>query len=132
MCPIRVTASGEDLSGSYTSVFRYQVPELPSLDEFDGNIINNGTVAANVFASMSIAHGNSSYQGIASNHIHQANHYNNHNHTTQTSSRLQHSSRIRNSATASGKQHRSVSASAATSDRRVVSKNSEKANVNSK
>lgn len=110
------------------------MPELPSLDEFDGNILNNATVTANVFASMSIAHSNSSYQGIVSNHVQQANNYNNHNHhANQTSSRFQHhSSRIRNSTTASGKHHRSVSASAATSDRRVVSKNTEKTNVNSK
>ncbi|GBP97601.1 hypothetical protein EVAR_71202_1 [Eumeta japonica] len=33
VCPIRITSTGEDLQGAYTSPFRHQVPLIPSLDD---------------------------------------------------------------------------------------------------
>uniref|UniRef100_A0A1A9WLZ3 Fibronectin type-III domain-containing protein n=1 Tax=Glossina brevipalpis TaxID=37001 RepID=A0A1A9WLZ3_9MUSC len=110
VCPIRVTNNGEDLAGAFTTPFRYQVPQLPSLDEIDGNILNNAAAAAGMFASMNANHANGPCHGHAHHHVHHSHHANHHSH--HHNPHTHHNSRPQNSTSGSTLHHRSVSASA--------------------
>ncbi|XP_036329357.1 uncharacterized protein LOC118741473 [Rhagoletis pomonella] len=107
VCPIRVTTTGEELFGQYTSAFRYQVPHIASLDDIDGNILGN---ISSVFGSANNSghapmgcHGHSHL----AHHVHTLHTHHSHNHPPHSHSH--HSSRQ----SSSSLHHRSVSASAA-------------------
>ncbi|XP_050319103.1 fibronectin type-III domain-containing protein 3A isoform X2 [Bactrocera neohumeralis] len=104
--PIRVTKSGEDLVGQYTSAFRYQVPHLAALDDIDGNLLGNmgsvfGTSAKGINNSNNVSMNCHGHSHLA-HHVHSLHTHHSHSHT-------HHNSRQ----STSSLHHRSVSASAA-------------------
>ncbi|XP_018787615.1 PREDICTED: fibronectin type-III domain-containing protein 3A [Bactrocera latifrons] len=104
--PIRVTKSGEDLVGQYTSAFRYQVPHLAALDDIDGNLLGN---MGSVFGTSAKGINNSSNGSMnCHGHSHLAHHVHS-LHTHHSHSHTHHNSRQ----STSSLHHRSVSASAA-------------------
>ncbi|XP_053958160.1 uncharacterized protein LOC128863184 isoform X1 [Anastrepha ludens] len=105
VCPIRVTSSGEDLVGQYTSAFRYQVPHLASLDDIDSSLLGN---MSSVFGGAAGANNNGNASMGCHGHSHLAHHVHG-LHTHHSHSHTHHNSRQ----SASGLHHRSVSASAA-------------------
>uniref|UniRef100_A0A034VP65 Fibronectin type-III domain-containing protein 3a n=1 Tax=Bactrocera dorsalis TaxID=27457 RepID=A0A034VP65_BACDO len=104
--PIRVTKSGEDLVGQYTSAFRYQVPHLAALDDIDGNLLGN---MGSVFGTSAKGINNSNNGSMnCHGHSHLAHHVHS-LHTHHSHSHTHHNSRQ----STSSLHHRSVSASAA-------------------
>uniref|UniRef100_A0A0A1XTE7 Fibronectin type-III domain-containing protein 3a n=1 Tax=Zeugodacus cucurbitae TaxID=28588 RepID=A0A0A1XTE7_ZEUCU len=109
VCPIRITKSGDDLIGQYTSAFRYQVPHLSALDDIDGNLLGN---MSNVFGAGNRGINNSNNGPMSCHgHSHLAHHVHS-VHTHHSHSHTQHNSRQ----STSSLHHRSVSASAASSN----------------
>ncbi|XP_073826818.1 miles to go [Musca autumnalis] len=106
VCPIRVTSTGEDLFGAFTSPFRYVVPLIPPLEEIDDNLLTNA--AATMIASLNAAGANT--EGGATCHGHAHNHHSHlHHHHSHHNSR--HSdNNLAGAATSSGLHHRSISA----------------------
>nr|XP_036225592.1 fibronectin type-III domain-containing protein 3a isoform X6 [Bactrocera oleae]XP_036225593.1 fibronectin type-III domain-containing protein 3a isoform X6 [Bactrocera oleae]XP_036225594.1 fibronectin type-III domain-containing protein 3a isoform X6 [Bactrocera oleae] len=104
--PIRVTKSGEDLVGQYTSAFRYQVPHLAALDDIDGNLLGN---MGSVFGTGGRGINNSNNGSMnCHGHSHLAHHVHS-LHTHHSHSHTHHNSRQ----SITSLHHRSVSASAA-------------------
>ncbi|XP_061390249.1 fibronectin type-III domain-containing protein 3A-like [Musca vetustissima] len=109
VCPIRVTSTGEDLFGAFTSPFRYVVPLIPPLEEIDDNLLTNA--AATMIASLNAAGANTE-GGAATCHGHSHNHHS-HLHHHHATVHAHHNSRHSDNSlatTSSGLHHRSISA----------------------
>lgn len=117
VCPIRVTNSGEDLLGPFTSPFRYLVPLIPPFDEIDDNLLTNA--AASMIASLNAAGAEaaSSCHGHGHAHHHAHHHHNaiQHSHHNSRHSGHHGCNSGGDNSTSTNVHHRSVSASAASS-----------------
>ncbi|XP_058981577.1 fibronectin type-III domain-containing protein 3a isoform X2 [Musca domestica] len=114
VCPIRVTSTGEDLFGAFTSPFRYVVPLIPPLEEIDDNLLTNA--AATMIASLNAAGANT--EGGATCHGHSHNHHSHlhHHHAVHSHHNSRHhSDNSLATASSTGLHHRSVSANSSSS-----------------
>ncbi|XP_075153137.1 miles to go [Haematobia irritans] len=112
VCPIRVTNTGEDLLGAFTSPFRFLVPLIPPLDDIDDNLLTNA--AASMIASLNAAGAEgSSCHGHAHHHTHHHHHHNPSHHNSRHSGHQHNNSSGDNILSSTSLHQRSVSASAA-------------------